>query len=135
MNMQRRRFCKIALLATGAVGLTGLRISAENTPVQKTTSSRKYRVTVMRRECYEDLQSLYLDDPETGRCEAFATGETFDIATGSKCPAGFCPMAFDSIIRCVTGPAGCSPVASGACTAITTCPDGSRPVIFKIEAL
>ncbi len=134
MNMNRRHFCKIAALAAGAVGINGIEASA--------TTSRSGRrldrgcpVTVIRRECYEDLQSLYLDDPETGRCEAFSTGDIHTFIPGDTCPQGFCPQAFEAIRRLIAGEASCPGAETTGGVMLLSCPDGTRPVIFKVEPL
>ncbi|MCM1162660.1 MAG: TIGR04076 family protein [Muribaculaceae bacterium] len=92
---------------------------------------RGSRVTVLRRACFPDLQDLYLEDPESGPCDSFATGETFDISNG--CPPGFCPRAWSAIQRAIDDASHCpgNPGENG--TIIASCPDGTRPVIFKIE--
>lgn len=130
--MDRRHFCKIAALAAGAIGLTRLDVKAA-VPNATTAISASCRVTVARRECYDDLQSLYLDDPETGRCEKFSTGDSRVFRKGDQCPEGFCPMAFETICKCVAGSAKCAKPVGEGLTILAACPDGSRPVIFRVE--
>lgn len=130
--MDRRHFCKIAALAAGALGLGKLDARAA-VPAVSSRLSSGCRVTVARRECYEDLQSLYLDDPETGRCERFTTGENMEFSKGDYCPEGFCPMAFETIRKCVEGSVKCALPSGEGRVMLACCPDGSRPVIFRIE--
>ncbi len=122
--MDRRHFCKVAALAAGAIGLGGLDSKAASV-------SKGFRITVLRRECYEDLQALFLDDPETGRCERLSTGQSFDVAPGAGCPDDFCPLAFRSLTEYINSCHNCIESHNG--TIIASCPDGSRPVIFRID--
>lgn len=124
MKMDRRHFCKVAALAAGAIGIGNI-----ETKAAPLTAGCK--ITVLRRECYEDLQNLFLDDPETGRCDIFYTGQSFIVPAGSECPEGFCPTAFESIKTHIDGSKNCTKNHPGIILA--SCPDGSRPVIFKIE--
>lgn len=126
--MDRRNFCKIALLAAGTVGLGKLNLNASALP----SAVRPGRsLTVLRRACFPDLQALYLDDPECGPCEEFVTGQTFDISGG--CPENFCPRAWSAIEQALSQSAICSENNDGERVVIVTCPDGTRPVIFKVE--
>lgn len=127
--MNRRNFCKISALSAGAL-LAGV-LEGKASPLSHSLSEtgglrRRARITVIRRECYQDLQSLYLDDPECGPCRMFATGQSFDVS-GSGCPRGFCRKAWASLDGCLDG--------DGGKVKIAACPDGTRPVIFKVELL
>lgn len=133
-SMNRRRFCKIGALAIGALGMginemrtKGVSRLSERVPI------RSFRLTVIRRECYEDIQSLYLDDPEAGRCEAFAAGEVREFDRGRVCPDSFCTRAWDVIVESVNSAQGCVECRDGVL--VVACPDGARPVIFKVELL
>lgn len=132
--MNRRRFCKIGALALGAVGLgvskahggiVGDRM--ENRPL------RAFRVTAIRKECYEDIQSLYLDDPEAGPCDVFVAGTVMEFAPDAVCPDGFCRMAWNTIVGCVNSSRACVEMRENV--RVVACPDGARPVIFKVELL
>lgn len=125
--MDRRTFCKMAAMTAGALGLTRLGGLAMTIP-----SGAKATVTVLRRECYDDLQSLYLSDPEAGRCQAFKHGEKFNLT--SMKPEGFCPKAWEAIQNAIRDYSPCPSAApSDPMVIIASCPDGTRPVIFKIE--
>ncbi|MCM1522476.1 MAG: TIGR04076 family protein [Muribaculaceae bacterium] len=126
--MDRRKFCKIALLAAGTIGLGHPEALAS---VKSVPRLRGRRLTVLQRSCFQDLQSLYLSDPECGPCRAFATGESFDISHG--CPEGFCPRAWDVVERAVKDSSHCPENPADNYVVIASCPDGTRPVIFKIE--
>lgn len=137
--MNRRHFCKMASLAVGALGLSGLdaeaavlstrRIrEAEPLPLLPADSS----ITVERCECYVDLQSLYLDDPEEGACRAFRAGENFRLSAGSGCPKEFCPKAWRAVCESIMEDGGCAATIRNGLK-LVTCPDGTRPVVFRIE--
>ena len=130
--MQRRSFCKIAALALGSIALssTGMKASTISSP-------GSFRVTVMKRECYLDLQSLYLDEPDAGPCDEFVTGETFEFLTPTAaCPEGFCPKAWSAILQAASSLEACPKSgAEDGRVALVSCPDGTRPVIFKIEQI
>ncbi len=126
--MDRRSFCKMAALAAGAIGLGGARAFATTGAVRNPVNAK---VTVIRRACFEDLQSLFLEDPECGPCEAFETGETF-MTTG-VCPEGFCPKAWETIAGCIDRASHCPESNGYEGAVIAACPDGTRPVIFRIE--
>lgn len=133
--MNRRRFLAImgsALAAAGipaAAGAMGAR-AAEAEP-------RRLRITVLRRECFADIQSRYLADPETGPCSCFHTGATYTCST-AQMPVGFCPRAWKAITgalgEAAGGTAGCAAHSQGQ-SLIASCGDGTRPVIFKLENL
>lgn len=94
---------------------------------------RAFRVTVIRKECYEDIQSLYLDDPEAGPCEVFGVGGCMEFAPDAVCPGSFCRMAWNTIVGCVNSSRACEEMRENV--RLVACPDGSRPVIFKVELL
>ena len=85
--MDRRRFFKTA-------GLSALAVAAEMTPLplkgselfyasetsnRETNSNKtmkhKCKITVLKRECYQDLQGKYLADPKSGPCPFFREGQ------------------------------------------------------------
>lgn len=117
----------MAFLAAGAAGLSDIEAAANtiSAPV------RRARVTVLRRDCDLELQSLYLADPEAGPCRAFEAGEEFEWPRG--CGEGFCPRAREVVERCVELASHCPQAPDGTRSIIAACPDGTRPVIFRIE--
>ncbi len=140
--MNRRHFCKIASLAAGAIGLNAFPAAALSTQRAATSSpsatapgriSRPCRVSVLRRECHLDLQSLYLDDPDTGPCTAFKSGDVFTFAADAGRPDGFCPRLWDLIVA-TASQSSCAKALSET-TSIISCPDGTRPVIVRIDLL
>ena len=135
--MDRRRFCKIGALALGALGVgrldglaAGHMTSADGGDV---VLERSCRVIVLRRECYDDIQTLYLDDPETGPCDVFATGEEWNLRKGMGRPAGFCERAWRSIAEAVNAQCACTDMVKDVL--VVACPDGTRPVVFRVEII
>lgn len=136
--MDRRHFCKIATLTIGALGLSKAEAMAACAPSLKEMGEEKLpsdcRITVVRRECYADLQDMYLDDPEEGPCRAFETGDVFDLRAGERCPKEFCPRAWRMVCNALNENGGCAATLRYGLL-LTSCPDGSRPVVFKIERM
>lgn len=142
--MNRRNFCKITALAAGFLALRGhgSPLSVPAPGGAHTKGIGRCRVTVIRRNCFYDLQSRYLDDPELGPCLHFHEGQQFDISSdgGLKAPAGFCPKAWECISAHVAGvlesgtdyDCGNAPADKSV---IACCNDGTRPVVFKITLL
>ena len=65
---------------------------------------RKVKITVLKRECYEDLQQKYLSNPKSGPCPVFREGQEFIIDSDDYWKMnllGFCPEAWDCINRYV----------------------------------
>lgn len=138
--MNRRSFCKLAALAAGFAAIKGN--AAEAFAGRQQSTLRGCRVTVIRRQCFQDLQSRYLDDPELGPCSMFTEGQEFvvDSSCLNDVPAGFCPKAWKCICSHVaevldsdTGyDCGSAPVDHAV---IACCNDGTRPVVFKISPI
>lgn len=104
--------------------------------------SYKCKVTVIRKECYEDLQEKYLANPKSGPCHFFKEGQEFIIdskAYNSMCEGKFCGEAWDAINRYVYAAIQGGSIMEGWTNdekmMIACCNDGTRPVIFKIERL
>lgn len=140
--MNRRNFCKItALLAAGAA-IAPSRLFA----VEKNKSVQPFpacKIQVLRKECFYDLQSRYLDDPETGPCPQFQCGQeiivTHENIKEFEKGNNFCPKAWSCIRRHVHDALGNSANTCGIShnekSTIACCSDGTRPVIFKITPL
>ncbi|MCM1337965.1 MAG: TIGR04076 family protein [Candidatus Amulumruptor caecigallinarius] len=138
--MDRRRFLKVGgLLAAAAALSPGKLLGAGRlSPAAAVAGAgRGCRVTVIRRECFTDIQSRYLDDPEAGPCRVFRQGESFDCSDGCM-PRGFCPKAWECIrahvdaVLSTADPLQCGDAPADRAV-IACCNDGTRPVIFKIE--
>ena len=135
--MDRRKFCKLtALLAAGAALMPSKAIADG----KKSAAVRSCRIQVIRRECFFDLQSRYLDDPEAGPCPLFKCGQELTVtpANISDFENGklFCPKAWACIRQHVMQTLGqsgeqCGTTHTGK-SIIACCSDGTRPVVFKI---
>lgn len=124
----------------------------------------KCKVTVIKKECYTDLQAQYLADPKSGPCPCYNVGDTFiferygtaddfwhiglntlksskvsadGVAGGTAFP--HCSEAWDAISRYIyTALQGGSIMrnwTNDERMMIACCSDGTRPVVFKIERM
>ena len=98
---------------------------------------KKCRITVMRKADYRDLSEKY-ENPIEHACD-LSEGQVF-IANGWKKPAGLCQSAWDSMSPFVlTLSHGGRDIYEGWMknpgSAMISCNDGFRPVIFLIEVL
>lgn len=98
------------------------------------------KITVLRRELYEDLQKEYLADPASGKCPYFEDGQEFlvDSEDFFRMMRGkFCAEAWDCISRYVYAALQGGSIMRGWTkdekVMIACCNDGTRPVIFKLE--
>lgn len=138
--MNRRKFCKI--LGLSAIAVAASPAKAATAVTSKSAGVPRCRISVLRCECFSDLQSRYLDDPESGPCTKFKCGEEFtvDRSNYDEFSRKFCPKAWDAVRAHVD--AALSVGASAECgqspadkAVIVCCPDGTRPVIFKVVPL
>lgn len=100
---------------------------------------KKVKISVLKKQFYPELADAYLTDGRgVGPCPLLEEGEIFLYEGNCVMPAGFCPWAWIDIYR------GVSALAAGATYTpwnnrdglqILCCTDGTRPVIFKVEAL
>ena len=106
----------------------------------------KCKITVLRKECYKDLQEEYLADPNSGVCPMFEVGQEFILERNGErddfwhmLDGKFCFEAWDAISRYVyTALQGGSIMkvwTNDEKMMIACCNDGTRPVIFKIERM
>lgn len=107
-----------------------------------TTMKHKCKITVLKRECYKDLQEKYLADPQSGPCPYFREGQVimvdsdnfFRMLNGTSCAE-----AWDCISRYVYAALQGGSIMQGWTNdekvMITCCNDGTRPVIFKQERI
>ncbi len=104
----------------------------------------KCKITVIRKECYADLQEKYLADPKSGACPLFEVGQEFILERNEKrddfwhmLDGKFCSEAWDAISRYVYTALQGGSIMKGWTNdekmMIACCNDGTRPVIFKIE--
>ena len=99
----------------------------------------KVKITVLKKEFYEDLAEEYLTEgAQTGACALMNVGDTFLYEGNAKMPEGFCPWAWIDIYQSV------SAISTGSTftpwnrkdhQTIVCCTDGIRPVVFKVEAV
>lgn len=100
-------------------------------------------IEVVRCQCFTELQGRYLDDPEAGPCDCFKVGDRIDITPANideMCRSKrMCPHAWRVLEPYVMAALSvgatkeCAP-ASESTQAVVSCPDGTRPVIFKLTA-
>lgn len=106
----------------------------------------KVKVTVIKKECYQDLQEEYCMDPHVGACPLFEVGQEFIIEKGHgkddfwhMLDGQFCSEAWDSISRYIYAGLQGGSIMRGWMKRenemIASCNDGTRPVIFKIERI
>ncbi|WP_229407996.1 TIGR04076 family protein [Massiliimalia massiliensis] len=106
----------------------------------------KCKITVIRKECYQDLQEQYLADPKSGECPIFEVGQEFILERNQErddfwhmLDGKFCSEAWDAISRYVYTALQGGSIMKGWTNdekmMIACCNDGTRPVIFKIERI
>jgi uncharacterized repeat protein (TIGR04076 family) len=102
----------------------------------------KVKLTVLRKECYRDLQEQYLANPESGPCRMFEVGQEilFDGEAFFRGLHGkFCSEAWDAVSRYIyaglQGGAFMRGWTNDDKVMITCCNDGTRPVVFKLERI
>lgn len=100
------------------------------------------KITVLRKECYEDLQEEYILNPKAGVCPKFQVGQEFIVDSASYnrgLDGKFCMEAWDAISRYVYTALQGGSIMHGWTKndneMIACCNDGTRPVIFKIERI
>lgn len=141
MDVTRRKFCRVSFL--GALGLIFMPRKALASSGDETRLSGRCIVEVLRCQCFSDLQGRYLDDPEVGPCSHFHVGDKIEITPDNlqalKNSGRICRQAWHTLepyimAALATGSTSeCAP-AQNISQAIVSCPDGTRPVIFKVTA-
>ena len=102
---------------------------SNNLSIQK----HQVKITVMKKLYNPELVEAYAANPEGWTpCTHFEVGDEFitDLERPWDMPEGFCGWAWADIQRTVYGMA-----RGGQDVFITSCTDGYRPVIFKLEKL
>lgn len=102
----------------------------------------KCKITVLKKECYRDLQETYLADPKSGPCAFFEEGQEW-IVDGENffrmMNGTFCSEAWDAISRYVYTATQGGSIMKGWTNdekvMIACCNDGTRPVVFKLERI
>ena len=102
------------------------------------------RITVLKREYYEDLAGRYLADPHVGKCRLFREGQQFLVTQENynRFPYenNFCPSAWDVLkIKVYAALQGGRFYWEGWMKnpkeQILCCDDGVRPVVFLLERI
>jgi uncharacterized repeat protein (TIGR04076 family) len=144
--MDRRDFVQSGTALATGFALAG--VSTQLSYAEETQESQerrksmihKCKITVLRRELYQDLADQYLADPKSGKCPYFIEGQEFlvDSADFFRMLNGkFCSEAWDCISRYVYAALQGGSIMRGWTNderiMIACCNDGTRPVIFKLE--
>jgi uncharacterized repeat protein (TIGR04076 family) len=102
----------------------------------------KCKITVLRREYFQDLADEYLIDPSAGKCHLFSDGQEIIVDNESSVPmlqGQFCTAAWDGISHYVYAALKGGAVMKGWThdekVMIACCNSGIRPVIFKLERI
>ena len=100
----------------------------------------KVKMTVLRREYFQDLADAELKDPHIGKCDKFYEGQEFIIGIQDywdMLDKKFCSEAWQAVHKYIyTALQGGTPMGDWAKdenTIVLSCIDGVRPVIFKVE--
>lgn len=109
---------------------------------EQVTTRHKCKITVLRREWYQDLADKYLAYPDTGKCPFFQDGQEFMVTMPDyfrMLNGQFCSEAWDCISKYVYAALQGGSIMDGWTNdkkiMISCCNDGVRPVIFKIERI
>ncbi|MDR0813808.1 MAG: TIGR04076 family protein [Oscillospiraceae bacterium] len=94
------------------------------------------RITILRKLYFDDLAREF-QPFDLAECPSMSVGEVFYTAGpfGVDMPEGFCPPAWNAIMPFAQVLASGGKVYSRDETHITACPDGIRPVLFKMEGV
>ena len=150
--MDRRRFFKQAGMTALAVAIgsntlpvKGDELFYDYPDVRNNMNKRmkhKCKITILKRECYRDLQAEYLADPKSGPCPYFHEGQEIIVDSDNffrMLNGTFCAEAWDCISRYVYAALQGGSIMQGWTNnekvMITCCNDGTRPVIFKLERI
>jgi uncharacterized repeat protein (TIGR04076 family) len=98
------------------------------------------KVTVLRRF---NMNEVFKDPPikirYSGPCDAFEEGQEFILGAEKtlSMPEGFCSFAWDTLFPwiMITRSGGDIEFYEDRGVAVVSCPDGLRPVIFKLERM
>ena len=108
----------------------------------KNSWAKKCKVTVLKREYYQDLADEYLSNPTVGKCSIFEDGQEFIIGKEeylSMLNGSFCSEAWAAIHHYIYAALQGGSLMHGWTkdkkVMIACCNDGTRPVVFKIERL
>ena len=93
---------------------------------------RKCKITVLETKWFPEHALPYIKGP----CEEMKAGDVFITtgATGEEMPEGFCPLAWQAIAPQAQVLADGGKVFGALPVHVACCPDGARPVIYRMEA-
>lgn len=96
---------------------------------------RRCKITVLKTLYLKELAEAY-PPYEKGPCEICREGAVFYTTGpfGVDMPEGFCPPAWTSLATFANVLASGGRIYSRDDVHVTSCPDGVRPVIFRMEA-
>lgn len=96
---------------------------------------RRCKITVLKTLYFKDLADEY-PPHEKGPCNIVKEGDVFYTSGpyGVDMPEGFCPPAWRAISSYAAVFASGGKVYGRDEVHLTACPDGQRPVIFRMEA-
>jgi uncharacterized repeat protein (TIGR04076 family) len=148
-DCSRRKFITSSALGiTTILGANQLLNASDNLILnnqnEQTTTERRHKckITVLRRELYEDLQAEYLANPNYGKCELFQEGQEWIVDEQSywtMLDGQFCAYAWDAISKwvytAIQGGSMLRGFTKDENVIIASCIDGTRPVIFKLERI
>ncbi len=148
--MDRREFLRSgaalaagAILAGGGMAVAHAEDGASGQSAKREKKMKhKCKITVLRRELFQDLADQYLADPESGKCPYFQDGQEIMVDGEGffrMLHGGFCSEAWDCISRYVYAALQGGSIMRGWTNdekvMIACCNDGTRPVIFKLERI
>ena len=144
--MKRRDFITKSVGAGVVAGmgfsLLPQEVKANSTEKEVKQTKHKCKITVLRRELFEDLQEQYLAYPKAGKCDFFKDGQELFIDENdywNMLNGKFCAYAWISINKYVYAALQGGSLLRGWTkdekVMIASCSDGTRPVIFKIERI
>jgi uncharacterized repeat protein (TIGR04076 family) len=103
----------------------------------------KCKITVLKKEYYQDLADEYLANPEVGKCKVFEEGQEIIVDRSSYFrmvnEEKFCSEAWDCLSKYVYAALQGGSIMKGWTNdekmLVACCNDGVRPVIFKLERI
>jgi uncharacterized repeat protein (TIGR04076 family) len=141
----RRKFIASSLLGTAAVlGGSSLLNASNNSQTEPVAATKRHKckITVLKRELYEDLQNEYYAEHSFGKCSSFQEGQEWIVDESNywqMLNGQFCANAWDAISKFVytsiQGGSMLKGMTKDEKVLITCCNNGTRPVIFKMERI
>ena len=99
----------------------------------------KVKITVVKKV---DNRDMFGDNPPAKftvptACDEIELGQEFIVDEGVGCPQGFCPWAYADIQRDIVTLlfGGNFPWMKERGVVLSSCTDGIRPVVFKLERI